>query len=286
VDVLTLRFSADGNTLASGSKDGTMKIWDVQAGQERTTLPLNKDDIGAVWFSLDDKILVSDKEGTITFWDVATGQQRDTLKDFPFKGRLRALSPDGRLLALDTDGGRDMHDTIKLWDRQSGKERAALEVPKDPGRHAEMTSFHSVSFSPDGKTLACILDETVFERGGPKTRFGPNEGEDIFGGVHNMDKILLWDTKTGKNRGVGKASRNFSALAFSPDGKTLAAGCADGTIKLFDAQTGDERATLKGHTKSVRDLVFCPNGKILASRDGDGTIKLWYSDTEADQDVR
>jgi WD40 repeat protein len=63
-------------------------------------------------------------------------------------------------------------------------------------------------------------------------------------------------------------------VAFSPDGKTLASGSDDNTIKLWDVATGKEQATLKGHTAWVASVAFSPDGKTLASG-GDTTVRLW-----------
>jgi WD40 repeat protein len=65
-------------------------------------------------------------------------------------------------------------------------------------------------------------------------------------------------------------------VAFSPDGATLAAGCSDGVIRLWDVVSGDLRLTFSGHVGTVRRLAFAPDGRTLASLGDDHTLKLWH----------
>jgi len=74
------------------------------------------------------------------------------------------------------------------------------------------------------------------------------------------------------------------SVSYSPDGKTLASGSYDKTVKLWDAATGKELATLKGHSGPVQSVAFSPDGKTLATASDDKTIKLWDLATGKQED--
>ena len=148
--VKCVAFSLDGKTLASGSGDKTIKLWDVATGQERATLRGHSNWVSSVAFSRDGKTLASGSwDNTIKLWDVATGQERATLRGHSEPVNSVGFSPDGKTLA---SGSWD--NTIKLWEVATGQERASLRG------HSE--SVYSVAFSPDGKTLASgSFDSTI-----------------------------------------------------------------------------------------------------------------------------
>ena len=88
--------------------------------------------------------------------------------------------------------------------------------------------------------------------------------------------MRLWDTRTGDLvKTLHSHSDTVGCVTFSPDGKRLASGCQDRTVKLWDVETGDEVLTLRGHSAGVHSLCFNPNGDLLASGSKDGEIKLW-----------
>ena len=155
-----------------------------------------------------------------------------------FRGIINGLafSPDGRTLAIGGSGTGGQ--SLALWDTATGRERLSL---KSSG------GIFNVAFSPDGQVLASAR---------------PNGVE-------------LWDVKTGTALGVLKHQTQVYAVAFAPHGQLIATSGSDGTVKLWDARTYQERMTLKGHYKPVESVAFSPDGKLLATASHDETIKLW-----------
>ncbi|WP_084763412.1 NACHT and WD repeat domain-containing protein, partial [[Scytonema hofmanni] UTEX B 1581] len=235
--VISVAFSPDGKTLASGSADKTIKLWDVATGKISQTLTGHSKWVNSVAFSPDGKTLASGSaDKTIKLWDVATGKLSQTLTGHSDGVYSVAFSPDGKTLA---SGSGDK--TIKLWDVATGKPSQTLTGHRD--------KVISVAFSPDGKTLAS--------------------------GSYD-DTIKLWDMATGKPSQTLTGHRDkVNSVAFSPDGKTLASGSPDKTIKLWDVATGKLSQTLTGDSDEVSSVAFSPDGKTLASGSADKTIKLW-----------
>ena len=87
-------------------------------------------------------------------------------------------------------------------------------------------------------------------------------------------EVRLWDTQTGKLKQMLTGIGQSPCLTFSPDGKTLAIGSYDQTIKLWDVPTGEVQRTLRGHRAEIYSLAFSPDGRALVSASKDHTIKL------------
>ncbi|MEN3009382.1 MAG: trypsin-like peptidase domain-containing protein, partial [Candidatus Bipolaricaulaceae bacterium] len=141
----SVAFSPDGRTLASGSEDGTIKLWDVATGKDLRTLAGHRHAVTSVAFSPDGRTVASASrlwnDNTIKLWDVATGKELRTLAGHTDAVSSVAFSPDGRTLASGWEDG-----TIKLWDVATGKELRTLA--------GHTSGVNSVAFSPDGRTLA------------------------------------------------------------------------------------------------------------------------------------
>ncbi len=195
--VNSVSFSPDEQTLASGSFDSTIKLWDVKTGQELRTLYGHSNEVWSVSFSPDGHTLASGSlDKTIKLWDVKTGQKVYTLSGHQWGVESVSFSPDGKTLASASSDR-----TIKLWDVKTGQELRTFSG------HSE--SVNSVSFSPNGQILATgSLDNTIklwnlefdlnylLERGCHLVHTylnNPNSGLD------ESDRHICDDIDTGKN---------------------------------------------------------------------------------------
>ena len=283
--VQSVAFSPDGKTLASASRDRTVRLWDTASGKLRRTLSGHTGRVESVAFSPDGKTLASagsDRE--IKLWDVATGKELRTLAGHSDSVMSVAFSPDGKALA---SGAEDRQ--IKLWDIGSGKQQRTLT--------GHGYGVESVAFSPDGKTLASgSQDATIklWDVGTGKLKstlsghagwltcvtFSPDGRTLASSG--NDGKIKLWDAAQSAVGTLGRPRATLAGhklevafVAFSPDGKTLASGSKDRTVKLWDVATGRELATLEGHAGWLCCVAFSPDNKTVASGSSDMTIRLW-----------
>jgi WD40 repeat protein len=273
--VISVAYSPDGQTLASGSSDKTIKLWNVNTGKLLQTLTGHSDWVWSVAYSPDGQTLASGSEDeTIKLWDVKTGNLLQTLEGY-YKV---AYSPDGQTLAL-ASGSDDK--TIKLWNVKTGKSLQTLKG------HSEVVS--SVAYSPDGQTLASgSLDKTIklwnvntgnllqTLEGYSEVAYSPDGQTLALASRSDDNTIKLWNVNTGKLLQTLKGhSDSVYSVVYSPNGQTLASGSDDNTIKLWNVKTGKLLQTLTGHSDSVWSVAYSPNGQTLVSGSRDNTIKLW-----------
>jgi WD40 repeat protein len=155
------------------------------------------------------------------------------------------FSPNGQRLAAGgtTTIQERIGPEIKVWEAGTGRELGSF-------RERQWGSA-DLTFSPDSKRLATVTEWRSF--------------------------LDFWDSATGRSDStydVGFGGGNFS-VAYAPDGRSLALGCRDGSVLLWDLAAAAVTHTLRGHTATVRSLAFSPDGGFLASAGSDGSVKLW-----------
>lgn len=271
-----IEFSPDGRTLASESllPDETIKLLNVNTGQEYSISSEHPVRTKGLAFSPDSKILASGGYQKIYLWNAETGVHLSTLGGQINSGKARkfaskilnippdeghtdwirtlTFSPNGCFLAT---GGEDK--TVRLWDLSKGHEVSF------PGRHVD--SVNALSFSSDSRLLAS----------------GSGDGQiklwdawNVFTRVSNGEVLKI--SMDREISTVGRHENGIRALGFSSNNRLLASGDEDGTIQLWDVSSNFSLSTLTGHTGSVYALMFLCNGRILASGGGkDNTIRLW-----------
>ena len=211
--VRSVVFSPDGRTLASGSRDGTIRQWDVSTGRHLRTLRGHTDWVNSVVFSPDGRTLASgSSDGTVRQWDVSTGRHLRTLRGHTDWVSSVVFSPDGRTLASGSSDG-----TVRQWDVSTGRHLRTLRG------HTDWVS--SVVFSPDGRTLASgSSDGTVLLWDLAPTSVAPERlAADINNdGVVNIIDLTLVASNFGKS-GQNSADVNGDGVVNIID-LTLVAG--------------------------------------------------------------
>jgi WD40 repeat protein len=272
--VHTIAFSPDGKHLASGGEGGTMCLWDARSGQQLRRWPGHADQVFCVAFSADGLQLASaGADRKVKLWDVPTGREVLALEDFASEVFSVAFHPKRRTLATATGALRDpaRPGEIKIW------ELATSQLVRSWKDHK--AAVNCVAYSPDGKLLASgSEDETVSIRdtgtGVELLRLQASPGSSP--ALASSPRILeVHDPSQPKGIVVKLHMRGIQSVAFSPDSKLLAAGIAHGVVRLWNATTGTELHTLRGHEGAIHGVAFSPNGNVVASAGEDRTVRLW-----------
>jgi WD40 repeat protein len=282
-----LAVSPDGKTVALRDRH-VIRLCDSETGQESCAHNGHVWGITRLALSPDGKTLATGDPGdeAVRLWDVSTGRQIDQwmvghereIHHGEGGSQGLAFSPDGAIIALLHE-----HERIRLWD-----------VPKRKQLHTwsqgEMIGEPALAFLPDGKALVSKGDAALklWEvASGKQLRDYPlHQGEHFSQGLAvsldgktlttgGASLMRLLDVAEGREVRRLRGSDVFSAVAFSPDGRLLAAGYTSGPIALWEVASGKQLCSLNGHRHRVYSLSFSPDGKLLASADDSPIARVW-----------
>ncbi|KAG8703894.1 hypothetical protein FRC09_003880, partial [Ceratobasidium sp. 395] len=278
-------FLRDGSRIISMSDDSTVHIWDAQTGLILNAIEGYAPRVKPLACSPDGRttVLGSDNNFTISIWDVETGQAvGNPYAGHPEEIAFIAYSPEGQCIISGSDDG-----TVYIWDAQIENARADA-----PPRHV-VSPVNSVCFSSDGKRVAggygdgtiriwdaytgdLLIASSKVHSDGVRSLAYARDSSKIVSSSYKKILISSWDVSTCTEVGPIRGIRHVNSVAFSPSGRYIASAPSGGTIRIWDAETGDAVGKpFEGHTVEAFSIAYSPNGRCLVSGSADFTIRVW-----------
>ena len=301
----SMTFSPDGTTVASGHSIGTVRLWDATTGKSVKALTGHTSSVNSIAFSGNGRLIASGgADKIVRVWNAETGQLRYSLTGLiePIDSTIKSLkgtfSPNSRLIATICSGS--YYNATHVWDAETGQLKSSLD-----------DQSKNVVFSPNSRLIASGGADKIVRVWNAETgqlRYSLNEHTNtvwsvvfspnsrLIASTDGDGRVCVWNAETGQLRhtidkhreynssilfnpfGSGSLSTVWSVV-FSPNSRLITSADRDGTVYLWDAETGQLRHSLNEHTNTVWSVVFSPNSRLIASADSDETVCIWNVET-------
>jgi small GTP-binding protein len=251
--VLALAIDSNGGRAISSSRDGTVRVWNLEAGVRAAVLPGHEGFVSAVAITPDGRRAVSgSQEGMVRVWNLDAGTCTAVLEGSTSAVYSMAGGADGRYavsgVAIAADGRRAVScsrdGTVRVWDLDAGVRAGVREL---------YTSYiSSVAIAADGRRAVS----------------GSTDG-----------KVRVWDLNAGGLTDVlAGHTRSISGVAITADGRRAVSSSRDGTVRVWNLEAGTCTAVLEGHTRSVSGVAIAADGRRAVSGSRDGAVRVWDLD--------
>ncbi len=278
-------FSPDGKLIATGSKDKTARLWDAVTGAPRATLTGPAKTVDTVAFAPNGQIVYGlSQDGTLFAWEIASGKAVAQMQSGNDNGLAFAQSPDGATLAVAGEAG-----TIRLWDGKTYAPRRTLDPDVDG-------AIDLLVFSPDNKSLlstsiggdaelwdvAMGVDVAKVKFDGDQMIGGaiaPNGLHFAYGSVNGKAAISSTQTLSAGRLRTDTPQFEFTTniidLGYSADGRLLITGGGDGSVRLWNGQSGLIGKQLQACKDPILHVALSGDGTRAAASCGTRQATLW-----------
>ncbi len=293
-----VEWSPDGSLIATTSTKGLM-IWDAKKGELRYSTAGHLSRISAVaWSSDGSKLVSADWRGKVIVWDPVKGSEEiyleapDLVSDLAWHPKKELIAVTGR--AWSNEKPRRNIGQIFVWDLTSGD----IENSENTQSEARAVAWsvggeQLVALSNDGTLNKLMVDSQIWEKIPRETEPPTTTTRGFLTQTHSAeglslepdgeriaytwgDDVYIWNQRTGKLLTVLEGhSADVRTVAWSPDGRIIATGSLDTTIRLWDAKSYKLLRVFRGHQRGINDLRWSSFGRLLASASSDKTVRVW-----------
>ena len=300
-EIMNLAFLADGKSIATATIEGTIRVWDLAGSLRPDVSWKTGEQVTALAFHSDGRSLIAGYGNKARLWDAATGSPLGPPLEHPDTVHSVDLNPDGSIALTACWGMHSQGDNLVIkgeinrWDPRKGAKLVPLaklpEMVESASfiRGGQSVLVLSTDKIPTGLKLQLFDAASGTPLGSPLVPGGKradhialsHDGNIVLTGSHLEKAARVWKFQTGQPQGPPLVHPDWvTAVAFSPDGKTMATGCKDKACRLWDTSTGKPLSQVMEHSLPVFTLAFSPDGRTLACGCADdfftaGEVRLW-----------